>query len=103
MPLMQRLADRRCYHCKNFVGDARYGHCRANPPQVGPLLAEKASARTAAAFVVRNDPGDVDCNYPPVNPTTCWCRSGYRRHWRRWQQFPAIERLTAPVKEADAK
>jgi len=100
MQLVRRLAERRCWHCRSFVAgtSAGVGHCRANPPTVMPLLAEKPSARTENTFVVRNDGGDVDCNYPPVNPVTCWCRSGYRRHWARWLQFPAVERTLRPRK-----
>jgi hypothetical protein len=97
---LTRLAERRCYHCRNFVGDARYGHCRLDPPTVSPLLAEHPSAKREAEFVVRNRAGDVDCNYPPVTPTTCWCRRGYARHWRRWLNFPLVERM---LSEADAK
>ena len=62
--LLNRLADRRCYHCRNFVAGtiAGAGHCRFNPPTVMPQLTEKPSTKTERAFVVRNDAGDVDCN-----------------------------------------
>lgn len=84
--MLSRFCDRRCYHCRAFVGEARFGHCRLNPPQVSPMLVEKPSGKIADAYVARNDAGDIDCNYPPVNPVDSWCLS-YRRHWRRWWGF----------------
>jgi hypothetical protein len=77
--MLSRLFEKRCCHCRNFVGDAKFGHCRALPPQVNLRMLERSEQR-----VVCTKDGDVDSNYPLVNPQWWWCGTLYRRHWRRW-------------------
>lgn len=66
--MIGRIFEKRCYHCRNFVGDLKFGHCRALPPQVNLRMVERGEQRS-----VCTKDGDVDSNYPLVNPQWWWC------------------------------